>query len=321
MNRLTKLESLPQINLSYDGVIRQGKRRASPQNLAGVDYISAIDDGQSLADVVVRDEDADAGRGQTAHDRLNVEHGDRVDSGKRLVEQEEVGRDDQAAGDLDPAPLPSRERVGPVVADGVEPEVGEELVGSLELRRVGQVERLQDREQVLLDSHLAEDRGLLRQIRDAGARPAVHRETRQVALSQADRSFVGLDQSHDDREGGRLARAVGSEEPDDLSRRDVDRDAAHDRAAAVGLGETLRDPPRGLTWRTVLPSRGKSSTRSAVAVRPVDLSSSVTPPDNSTRSSFRSLPKNATPRAPVARHVPRVTVTPSSKTAVDSLSR
>jgi hypothetical protein len=102
---LAELKRLPQIDLFYDGVIRQGKRRASPQNLAGVDYISAVDDGQSLADVVVRDEDSDPGRRQAAYDRLDVEDRERVDSGERLVEQEEIGLNDQAAGDLDATPL------------------------------------------------------------------------------------------------------------------------------------------------------------------------------------------------------------------------
>src|SRR2546422_2403407 len=139
---LAELKRLPQIDLFYDGVIRQGKRRASPQNLAGVDYISAVDDGQSLTDVVVRDEDSDPGRRQPAHDRLDVEHRERVDSGERLIEQEKVGGNDQAAGDFDAAPLSPRQRVRAMVANPLQAELGEELVGPLALRRVGKVEGL-----------------------------------------------------------------------------------------------------------------------------------------------------------------------------------
>src|SRR5512134_373673 len=130
-NCLAELKRLPQINPLYDGVIRQGKRRASPQNLAGVDYISAIHDGQSLADVVIRDQDSDAGRGQPSHDRLDVEHRDGVDSGERFVEKEEVGRYAEAPGDLDPPPFPSRKGVRAMAAHGLESELREELVGAL----------------------------------------------------------------------------------------------------------------------------------------------------------------------------------------------
>src|SRR5687767_6531153 len=116
-SRLAELKSLPEIDLSDDGVVRQGKRRASPQNLAGVDYIGAIDDRQRLANVVICDQNADPRRGEPPDDRLDVEHRDGVDSGERLVEKKEVWGSDQAAGDLDPTPLPSREGVRAVVAD------------------------------------------------------------------------------------------------------------------------------------------------------------------------------------------------------------
>ena len=53
-----------------------------------------------------------------------------------------------------------------------------------------------------------------------------------------DAARVGRREADGHVERRRLAGAVRAEQPDDLARRDVEADAAHDRAAAVRLGRS-----------------------------------------------------------------------------------
>ena len=95
--------------------------------------------------------------------------------GERLVEQDELRRDDQRPRDLGAPPLAARERVGRRRRERRQVQLGEQLAGALPSLRRREVERLEDREDVLLDGEPAEDRGLLRQVADALARAHVHR--------------------------------------------------------------------------------------------------------------------------------------------------
>ena len=52
-------------------------------------------------------------------------------------------------------------------------------------------------------------------------------------------SAVRAHETDHHREDRRLAGAVRAEEADDLPRRDLDGDVAHDRASAVGLDEAF----------------------------------------------------------------------------------
>src|SRR5262249_6964556 len=103
---------------------------------------------------------------------------------------------------------------------------------------------------VLLDGHLPEHGRLLRQVGNPRARAPVHRKIREVALPEAHDAFVGAHEADDDREGRRLAGSVRAEQADDLARADRERDAPHDRSAAVGLDETV-----GGQHRTLLEER------------------------------------------------------------------
>ena len=59
---------------------------------------------------MVGDQDADAARLEEADDLLDVDHGDRIDAGKRLVQQDETRARRERARDLDAAALASGQR-------------------------------------------------------------------------------------------------------------------------------------------------------------------------------------------------------------------
>jgi hypothetical protein len=101
-------------------------------------------------------------------------------------------------------------------------------------------ERLEDREDVLLDGEFAEDRRLLRQVADAAPRALIHRHPRDVGPVEPDRAGRGRDEARDHVERGRLAGAVGAEQADDLALAQLERDVVHHVALAVRLHEPVR---------------------------------------------------------------------------------
>src|SRR5208283_2034488 len=104
---------------------------------------------------------------------------------------------------------------------------------------LGKRQRFENRQQILLDGQLAEDAGLLRQVRNPAARALVERQGRDVLAAERDSPMVRFEQSHQHVEGGRLARAVGSQETHHLARLDDYVDVVDDRAAAVNLGQAF----------------------------------------------------------------------------------
>src|SRR4051812_5900966 len=85
----------PDLLIGHDGI-----RLAFRQDAAGMDDVGAVDQSQGLADIVVRDEHADAAAGQVAHEILNVADRDRVDAREGFVKQHEGRLASERAGDL-----------------------------------------------------------------------------------------------------------------------------------------------------------------------------------------------------------------------------
>jgi hypothetical protein len=101
--------------------------------------------------------------------------------------------------------------------------------------------RLEDGQDVLLHRQLAEDGRLLRQVADAAAGPLVHPQAGDVLAVRGARGRRRRDEADDHVEGRGLAGPVRAEEADHLARADPQVDPVDDRAASVGLGESLGD--------------------------------------------------------------------------------
>src|SRR5688572_15226750 len=96
-----------------------------------------------------------------------------------------------------------------------------------------EIERLEDRHDVLLDGQATEDRRLLRQVADALPRSDVHRIVGQIDTVERDTSRVWRGQTHHHVKGRGLAGAVRPEQTDHFSGIDIEADASNYRAAAV----------------------------------------------------------------------------------------
>ncbi len=99
---------------------------------------------------------------------------------------------------------------------------------------------LQRRHDVLLDIQAAEHAGFLRQIADAQAGAAIHRQARDVGAVQADLPGVGPHQADDHIERGGLAGAVRAQQPDGLTALERDGDIPHHRPSLIGLADAAR---------------------------------------------------------------------------------
>src|SRR6478736_592096 len=98
--KASHVEVLAEVELAGLGVVDEELARALGHDLALADDVAAVDDAEGLADVVVGDEHADPALLELQDDLLNFGHGDRVDAGKRFVEEEELRAGNERAGDL-----------------------------------------------------------------------------------------------------------------------------------------------------------------------------------------------------------------------------
>ena len=91
---------------------------------------------QSLADVVIGDEDAHTALTQVLDDLLDICDGKRVDTRERLVQQDELRFKREAARNLDTAALTAREFRTAAVADVPDVELLEQSVELVLLLRL-----------------------------------------------------------------------------------------------------------------------------------------------------------------------------------------
>src|SRR6266849_7401448 len=113
----SKREFLAEIDLAGPGVLGQLRRRSGRQDLAVVEDIRAVGDGERLAHVVVGDQDTDAALLEPAHDLLDIADGDGVYARERFVEQEIMRIGHEGPRDLEPAPLAARQGKGLVAGE------------------------------------------------------------------------------------------------------------------------------------------------------------------------------------------------------------
>ena len=116
---------------------------------------------------------------------------------------------------------------------------------------------LQHRHDVLLDREPAKDRGFLRQVADAEACTAVHRQARHVGAVDRYGAFIGGHQPGDHVEHGRLAGAVGAEQADGFAPRDREAHPAHDHALLVALLDVVDGEPALGVERLLADAAGK----------------------------------------------------------------
>ena len=123
---------------------------------------------------------------QLADHRLNVGDGDRIDSRKRLVEQEKARLDCERASDFYAPALAARKAVAARVNEGTQAELFKQRRQPPFLFVARDAVLLPDQANVIADRKLAKDRVLLGQVSDAVARTRVHRRRREIDFAVAE---------------------------------------------------------------------------------------------------------------------------------------
>src|SRR5262249_46398740 len=89
--------------LDGDRVLNELLRFALGSHFAVLNKVTSIGDFQGFADVVIGYQNANPLLTQIAYDLAYVGDSDRIDTGERLIEKNEKGLTDQAAGNFQPS--------------------------------------------------------------------------------------------------------------------------------------------------------------------------------------------------------------------------
>src|SRR2546429_8698655 len=144
-------EILPQIYSSYFFVARQLVRRSRAEYSAVVNYIRSVCNRQSLANVVISYQHADAALTQLLQNSLYINHRYRINPGERLIEQDEPRFYHQTSRDLSPATLAPRELVRFCVTHICDVEFAQQQLQSMLPLRLREGQGLQHQENIFLD--------------------------------------------------------------------------------------------------------------------------------------------------------------------------
>src|SRR5512138_2177269 len=189
---------------------------------------------------MIRDQHPDIAGAQVADDPLDIEYGDGVDTGKRLVEQHEPRLGSQRARDFNAPAFAARQALADAVADVPDVQLVEE---GLEVLIAGGVikilARFQDRKDVVLHRKLAEDRRFLGQITEPETSAPMDGEFRKIEIIEEDAARIGRHEADDHVESGRFPGPIGPEQTDDFSLSDFDREIIDDSARTEAFRESF----------------------------------------------------------------------------------
>ena len=155
----------------------------------------------------------------------------RVETGRQLVEEHELGIVDQGERDEQTLLLPARQRHEPGVALRGQAQLIEEAVavhgraieGGPEVHRLPHLDALLELRFLQLDADPLLQR---------------HGVAARVEPEDGNRAAVGRAQAFDALHGGGLAGAVGADQAEDLARLDVEGDVVDGHGTPVGLADT-----------------------------------------------------------------------------------
>ena len=241
-------------DLHVDAVVADARLelvgRALRDRAAVVEHDDVVGEAVGLFEVLRREDQRGALAHELAQQVPEVAAAARVETGGRLVEEQHLGRRDEAGGEVEPAAHAAGERLHELVGVVGEVEQLEQLVGAAGgPPRFGQVVQPTDHLEVEPGAHQPVDRGLLRGDADAPAhRGGVGDD---VEAGDAWRApSVGVRERGEDADRGGLAGAVVAEQAEHGARRHVEVEVAQGPEVAEALAEALGVHP-GLDRRGV----------------------------------------------------------------------
>src|SRR2546426_2520139 len=263
---------------------------------AGEDHALVHDDDavgvlEDDVHVVLDDDRGDPVRpddgGDHVHDRRLLT---RADAAGRLVEEEQPRLERVGNGHVEQLALSLGDAAGEVLRFQIQPEVVEDVVRFVPDRSVVIRQREEPAGLSLAGKdgqrHVVDDRQLVEEVDDleapgdAALDAVLHRLASDVLAAEEDLAAVGLQESADQVDQARLARAVGADQRDDLALADLEVDLVDGMGFAEVLGQLRR--LQVIHWANRLLAAAASS----LAVPTIPVGSATT-------STTRTIPSSA----------------------------
>jgi hypothetical protein len=217
-----------------DGVAaEQFVRRAGGADGSRLEQVGPVDDLEHLLHVLLDDQHGESARTDALHQLEDLLHHDRRQTGRRLVEQQQLGIAHQRTTDGAHLLLAARHGAGHLMATllHAREQVEHELQA---LRELGPRLRHEGAHpEIVFHGEPREKPSILRHVRDAEADDPVGRRGQHVGAFHRDTAARRADQARDHAHQGRLACAVGADHADRLARLDVEADVEQRLECAV----------------------------------------------------------------------------------------
>jgi hypothetical protein len=204
-----------------------------------VDHADAVGELVGLLHVLRREHDRGALPAQVGDDVPELEPAARIQTGGRLVEEQDGRRDHQARPEVEPAAHAARVRPQQAPAGVGEVEHREQLVGALLGGGLAEPPEPADEDEVLAAGEVLVDRGVLPGQPDDAAHQL--RLAQHVVARDRRPAAVGAQQRREDVDGRGLARTVRAQQPGDRALGDDEVDAAQRAKRPESLLESLDD--------------------------------------------------------------------------------
>ncbi len=175
---------------------------------------------------MIGDQDTQATLHQPVDVLLNILDRDRIDTGKRLIEQHELGFVDEGPGNLNAAPFAARQRISFVLSKMGDIQFPKQIFESRLSFLSREVPELQNGHNILFHRQFAKNGGFLRQVADPPARSPEHRPSADILFTEIDTPGIGPDKPNDHVKGRGFAGSVWTEQADHFARIDLQRDIA-----------------------------------------------------------------------------------------------
>ena len=211
------------------------------QHAAIADDVGMVTNTQCLAHVVIGDQNADATLLEETDDALDLDHRDRINPGKRFVQQDEAGLRRQSAGNLDASAFTAGEGQRRCLAQVLDAQVLQQSRQALLDLGLDQglaclvALQLQHGTHILFHIEFAKNRGLLRQVTQPQARAAVDWHVGDRLAVDRDVTGTGLHQTDNHVKRCGLAGPVGTQQAHHFALAHRQRNVFDGLAATVEL--------------------------------------------------------------------------------------
>ncbi len=255
-----------------DGRLQFGTRPLG-DDAAVVDHGDAVGELVGLFEVLRRQQHGRAAGHEEADDLPDLAPAAGVEAGRRLVEEEEVRRAEEARGDVEPPPHAAGERLD-LAPGGLGEVEGDEQVGSPPLRvRPREAEQAGQQHEVLHPRQVLVHGGKL----PGQADPAAHgvRLAGEVVAEDDGAPGVGPEEGGKQANGRGLAGAVGPEEAVDGPGPDAEVETVYGPGGAEGLDEAGGLDGVGDGGHAFVEERGGGAMEEARTISPASLTAPV----------------------------------------------